>query len=201
MTPRPRETSDQEILAATARVMRRIGPAQLTLADIAREAGVVPATLIQRFRTKRNLLLATCRSGNDNLARQFAAARAKYQSPLKALIELYVECSSFASSPQDLANGLAYLQIDLTDSDFRAAALGQFRRLERETKTLLDEAVAAGELRPCNTRSLSRLMQTTYNGSLLAWAIYRKGVLASWVRADITFLLRPFLRSSKISEG
>src|SRR6266705_415794 len=56
MSPRPRETSDEEILAAAARVMQRRSPAELTLADVAREAGVVPATLIQRFGTKRGLL-------------------------------------------------------------------------------------------------------------------------------------------------
>ena len=36
--------------------MQRLGPTQLTLADVAKEAGVVPATLIQRFGTKRGLL-------------------------------------------------------------------------------------------------------------------------------------------------
>ncbi len=60
MCPRPRETSDEEILDATARVMQRLGPTQLTLADVAKEAGVVPATLIQRFGTKRGLLLTLC---------------------------------------------------------------------------------------------------------------------------------------------
>ena len=38
---------------ATMRVMQRRSPVDLTLADVAREAGVVPATLIQRFGTKR----------------------------------------------------------------------------------------------------------------------------------------------------
>ncbi|HEY2545383.1 MAG TPA: helix-turn-helix domain-containing protein, partial [Candidatus Acidoferrum sp.] len=76
MSPRPRETSDEQILAATARVMQRRSPTQLTLSDVAKEAGVVPATLIQRFGTKRGLLLAMCRTAPESTPQQFAAGRA-----------------------------------------------------------------------------------------------------------------------------
>ena len=104
----------------TARVMQRRSPTQLTLADVAKEAGVVPATLIQRFGTKRGLLLAMCRTAPTSVPQQFAVARAKYKSPLKTLVELYAECTAFASTPEAMANSLAYLQIDLTDPDFHA---------------------------------------------------------------------------------
>jgi AcrR family transcriptional regulator len=100
---------------ATMRVMQRRSPVDLTLADVAKEAGVVPATLIQRFGTKRGLLLAACRTAPGGVPEQFGAARAKYGSPLKSLIELYAECSGFASTPEAMANGLAYLQVDLID--------------------------------------------------------------------------------------
>lgn len=192
MSPRPRETSDQEILAAAARVMQRIGPARFTLADVAKEAGVVPATLIQRFRTKRSLLLAVCRSTTIDVTAQFAAALQKHKSPLKTLIELYGECTSFAPSPEELANGLAYLQIDLTDEEFRVLALRQFREIRSATEKLLDEAVAARVLSPCNTHSLARLMQSVFNGSMIAWGIYREGSIAAWVRRDIESLLAPY---------
>ena len=194
MSPRPRETSDAEILAATARVMQRLSPTQLTLADIAKEAGVVPATLIQRFGTKRGLLLALCSTAPGGVPQQFAAARAKHKSPLKALIELYAECTAFAPTPKAMANGLAYLQIDLVDPDFHAITLAQFRALRDETQKLLDEAVAAGELRKCDTAQLARLIQHVNGGAMLSWAIYREGSVASWVRRDLEALLRPYRR-------
>jgi len=194
MSPRPRQTSDEEILAATARVMQRRSPTQLTLADVAREAGVVPATLIQRFRTKRGLLLAVCSTAPGSVAQQFAAARAKHKSPLKTLIELYADCTSFAPTPEAMANGLAYLQIDLTDPDFHAITLAQFRALREQTRILLDQAVAARELRKCDTAKLARLIQHLNGGAMLAWAVYREGSVASWVRAELVALLRPYLR-------
>jgi AcrR family transcriptional regulator len=195
MSPRPRETTDEAILAATARVMQRRSPADLTLADVAKEAGVVPATLIQRFGTKRALLLATVKTAPASVPSQFAAARAKYASPLQALIELFVDCTGFASTPEALANGLAYLQIDLTDPDFRAITLAQFKAIRRETRKLLDAAVAARELLPCDTAELARLIQQVNGGSMIDWAVFRQGTLSNWVRHDLETLLRP-LRTS-----
>jgi AcrR family transcriptional regulator len=196
MSPRPRETSDAEILAATARVMQRRGPADLTLADVAKEAGVVPATLIQRFGTKRNLLLTTCKTGTADVTAQFAA-RAKFKSPLKALVELYVACSGFAATPESMANGLAYLQNDLTDPEFRAVTLAQFKALRAETRKLLDAAVAARELVHCDTAALARLIQQVNGGSMLDWAVFREGTLASWIRRDLEVLLRPYQRRKR----
>jgi AcrR family transcriptional regulator len=196
MSPRPRETSDEELLAATGRVMQRLSPTQLTLVEVAREAGVVPATLIQRFGTKRGLLLAACRSAPSSVPQQFAAAREKYGSPLKTLIELFVECSGFASTPESMANGLAYLQIDLTDPEFHAITLAQFTAIRDETKKLLDDALAARELKPCNTGELARLIQQVNGGGMLDWAVYRKGPLAAWIRRSLEALLEPY-RSRK----
>jgi AcrR family transcriptional regulator len=193
MSPRPRETSDEAILAAATRVMRHRSPVELTLADIAKEAGVVPATLIQRFGTKRGLLLAVCRSAPSGVPQQFAAAREKYGSPLRTLIELFVECSGFAATPESLANGLAYLQIDLTDREFHAITLAQFTAFRDETKKLLDDAVAARELKPCDTAELARLVQEVNGGAMLDWAVYRKGSLAAWIRRSLESLLASYL--------
>ena len=199
MSPRPRETSDQEILAATGRAMQKYSPTQLTLAHVAKEAGVVPATLIQRFGTKRNLLLTMCRTAPAGASQQFAAGRAKYKSPLKALVELYVECSGFASTPESMANGLAYLQNDLTDPDFRAVTLAQFKVVRAETKKILDEAVAARELVKCDTAELARLIQQVNGGSMLDWAVFREGTLALWLRRDLEALLKPYRQTPKTS--
>jgi AcrR family transcriptional regulator len=197
MSPRPRETSNAEILAATARVMQRRSPADLTLADVAQEAGVVPATLIQRFGTKRGLLLATVKTAPASVPQQFAAARAKHKSPIKALVELFVECSGFASTPESMANGLAYLQIDLTDPEFRAITLAQFRAIREETRKLLDESVGAREIVKCDTARLARLIQQVNGGSMLDWAIFREGSLAAWIRRDLEALLLPYRQSRK----
>jgi len=192
MSPRPRETSDAEILAAAARVMQRRSPVELTLADVAKEAGVVPATIIQRFGTKRELLLANCKAWTADVAGQFARARVKYGSPLKTLVELLVESSGFAATPESIANFLAYLQIDLTDPEFHAVLLVQFVAMRDQTKKLLDDAIGARELKPCDTTQLARMVQQVNGGAMFDWAVYRKGPLAAWIRRSLQALLAPY---------
>src|ERR1700691_224965 len=192
MSPRPRQTSDAQILAAAARVMQRRSPVELTLAAVAKEAGVVPATIIQRFGTKRELLLANCKAWTADVSGQFAAARAKYRSPLKALVELFVAGSGFAATPESMANFLAYLQIDLSDPEFRAVLLQQFVTTRNETKKLLHEAIAARELKPCDTAALAQLVQQANGGAMLDWAVYRNGPLAAWIRRSLEALLAPY---------
>ena len=46
MSPRPRQASDEDILKAAFRAIARLGPAKLTLADVAGEAGLSAAALV-----------------------------------------------------------------------------------------------------------------------------------------------------------
>ena len=62
MSPRPRKVSDEEVFAAAHRATNRLAPSELTLAEIAAEAGVTAGALAQRFGSKRELLLALARA-------------------------------------------------------------------------------------------------------------------------------------------
>src|SRR5216117_3390307 len=108
MSPRPRATSDADILSATYRVVSRLGP-NLTLADVAKEAGVSPATLVQRFGSKRGLLLALASTAAGGLSQEFARLRAKSRSALGAVIGAGDCMAAMAESPQTFANSLAFL--------------------------------------------------------------------------------------------
>jgi AcrR family transcriptional regulator len=189
---RPRTASDDEILAGTGRAIGRIGPSRLTLADVAAEVGLAPATLVQRFGSKRGLLLAFSARGAPVVHEAFAAARAAYSSPLAALRAALVGMTHGVATPAELANHLALLQIDLSDPDFHRHALDQARAVRDEIRALLDVAVTTGELAACDTARLARAVQATYNGALVTWAIFREGTVADWLDEDLAWLLRPF---------
>jgi AcrR family transcriptional regulator len=193
MSPRPRSTSDADLLMAAARVVSRIGPSRLTLADVAGEAGVSPATLVQRFGSKRGLLLALVRLAPDTVAEEFAKLRAAHPSPLAALRATADCVAGMAATPGELANHLAFLVMDLTDPDFHRPALEHARAFVAELKALLDDAVAGGELKRCETAGLARLVQELINGALVTWAIFREGTAQQWVRLDLEALLAPYL--------
>lgn len=192
MSARPRTATDATILAATARALSQVGPARLTLADVAREVGLVPATLVQRFGSKRGLLLAFAALGTEAVVTTFAAARDATDSPLEAMISALIALTDEIGTPEALAHYLAFLQIDLSDAEFREHTLAQARAMREEIRVLLDGAVRAGELVRCQTMRVSRAVQATYNGSLVTWAVAREGALADWLREDLDLMLLPY---------
>ena len=190
---RRKTTPDSDVVMATIRVVSRLGPARLTLAEVAREAGLAPATLLQRFGSKRGLLLAVAEQGAGGAAECFARLRAAHRSPLAALLAALEEMACLCESPEALANNLAFLEIDLTDPDFHRLALQNSRQTLAGYRALLDDAVAAGEIAPCNTARMARALSATAGGSLLNWAILREGTVTEWLRADVETLLGPLM--------
>jgi AcrR family transcriptional regulator len=189
------------VLTAASRAIGRLGPGRLTLADVAREAGLAPATLVQRFGSKRGLLLALVEFGLAGVDGCFAAVRAAHRSPLVALVAAATDMTRQMKSPEELANGLAFLQMDISDPEFRRVAVESARRIQAGYEHLLDEAVAAGELPPCDTARLARGVNAVAGGSLIAWAILRVGSAERWVRHDLETLLEPYRRVSRAAQA
>ena len=192
MSPRPRTIPDASILDATARMISRVGPVRLTLADVGDEVGLAPATLLQRFGSKRGLLLALVAQSVDAIPSAFERIRASHESALEAAIAAASHMAEHVRTPEELANNLAFFQIDLRDADFHRLALEHSRRIRAGYQALLDEATSARELAPCDTVALASALQAVVAGSLLNWAIHREGSVTAWVRADLETLVAPY---------
>jgi AcrR family transcriptional regulator len=192
MSPRPRQATDEDMLRATFRAIMRLGPARLTLADVAGEAGVSAPAVVQRFGSKRGLLLAAAADAAGGSDYIFPALRARYPSPRAALLGL-AECMTLmGSTPSAVANTLAFLHLDLTDADFHRHAVVRAEGMDGGLRALVEDAIEAGELRRCDAGRLARALQATLNGSLLNWAVQRRGRLASWIRRDLQTVLDPY---------
>jgi AcrR family transcriptional regulator len=194
--PRPRTATDADILQGAIRAISRVGPGRLTLAEVGREVGLSPATLLQRFGSKRGLLLALAQHAAGSIDACFAQVRRATGSPLDALMAAATEMVRHVESPEALANHLAFLQIDLSDPEFHALALAGGRRTLAGYEELLREAMAAGELAPCDVAQLARAIQAITGGSLINWAIHRDGTVLEWVRGDLDVLLAPYRQHS-----
>jgi AcrR family transcriptional regulator len=192
---RPRKVSDDEVFAAAYRAMTRLSPSELTLAAIASEAGVTAGALVQRFGSRRDLLLALSGRYSSGTAEMFAGLRQSARSPL-ATLRAYGAClSQMAVSPAALARSLSYLQIDLTDPDFRKHLQVQARATRAELQALVAAAVAARELSPrADPKRLARLIEAVLAGSMMAWAHYQEGSAADWMRDDLEAVLAPYLK-------
>jgi AcrR family transcriptional regulator len=188
---RQKLTSDADVIAATVRVVSRIGPGRLTLAEVAKEAGLAPATLVQRFGSKRGLLLAVARTGANGTQECFARIRSKHKSPLKALLASLEEMTALCETPEMMANNLAFLEIDLTDPEFHKLALDGARATLAGYRALLNEAMKTGEIVPCDTARVARALSAMCGGSMLNWAILREGKAAKFLRQDIEVIIGP----------
>ncbi|HEY4213665.1 MAG TPA: helix-turn-helix domain-containing protein [Steroidobacteraceae bacterium] len=193
MSPRQRKVEDLDVFAALVRVMQRRGPEELTLREVAAEAGLTAGALVQRFGSKRAMLLAHARhvaaTGDTGVAVPEPSS-----SPLDALRSVAAMYAELADSPRAAVRNLAYLLNDLGDAVLRRHLLRLSRTARAWYEQLLTEAVAAGELRGVtDVQALGRLVETTLRGSILCWALYREGAAADWLRADLDALLRPYL--------
>jgi AcrR family transcriptional regulator len=202
VSPRPRKVTDEEVFAATHRAVNRLAPNELTLAEIAKEAGVTAGALAQRFGSKRQLLLDLSRAAAGSTGDFIAQLKAAHRSPLAA-VRAYAECmAQLAQSPAALARNLAYLQIDLADPEFREQLTVQAKATRAGLRDLLETAVQAGELgRGTNVAALARTVEAMVNGSLMTWAFYHDGPAERWIRDDVNLVLQPYLAKRRATRS
>ncbi|WP_100449159.1 TetR/AcrR family transcriptional regulator [Glycomyces xiaoerkulensis] len=192
MAGRPRGLDDAVILRRAAEVIGRVGPAGLTLTAVADEVGLVPGTLVQRFGSKHGLLVALARQSAQDADAMYERLRQGHASPLTALAALAADAMAPMSTPETFANHLAFLCMDLTDPRLHEHALAIHRAQGRAVRTLLTEAVAAGELRAgTDTAALAASVQASIAGTGLVWALDRQGALPQRLRREIRSLLSP----------
>ena len=194
MSPRPRKVSDDEVFAAAYRAMNRLSPSELTLAEVAAEAGVTAGALVQRFGSKHKLMVALAEGVAASAGQFIRSLCEKHDSPLAAIRD-YGDCmAEMAATPEHLVRSIAYLVGDIADPELRRHLLVQSRATRSGIRELLDAAVARGELiRDTDTARLARTLETVIGGSLLSWAVYREGKAKKWVREHVEAVLAPSL--------
>jgi len=194
MPDRRQKVTDDDVFAAAQRVMSRRGPHELTLADIASEAGLTPGRLVQRFGSKRAMLVALSERFAGSAGPVFAALRREHGSPL-ATLRAYARCmADLAPTPDALLRNLAYLQGDLADDVLRGHLVENARAARQEIAALLDAAIAEKELGSgVDVQALARTVEVVISGSLMAWATYREGAAPDWIAHDLDAVLSAYV--------
>ncbi|GAA2792946.1 TetR/AcrR family transcriptional regulator [Saccharopolyspora taberi] len=188
MSPRPLAFTDDQLLDAAAAAIAEIGPARLTLADVADRTGASPATLIKRFGSKKGLLAAL----NTRAAGTVGEAFRRRGTPLARLEAALTGLAGGIDTHQQMAHHVAFLLMDLTDPELhdhtRAFAAG----LRAEVRRVLQEAADSGQLHCPDLDELADAVVTAYHGSLITWAIEPEGTLTDRLRRRLRFTLAPF---------
>ena len=198
MSPRPRTVEDSAILEAAVNVLGRIGPDRMTLADVGEAAGLSAATLVQRFGSKRDLLLSVLKFTTDGLEQRFESAIRNSESPLEAIFAAAMDRIPTASA-EEIANMLSFYLSDFGDPDFRALAVENSTRAIAGFKRMLDEAVVEGEIAESyvDTTQLAETIYSLVMGTLVTWTVTGEGTYRSKIRNELDVLLRPFRRGPR----
>src|SRR4051794_40616849 len=169
------------------------GPS-MTLAEVGRQVGVSAATVVQRFGTKRELMRRVIRL---RTARVAAVDFVGEGDPITRLVEGLSGLTAWMETKEHVANYMAVLHSDLGDPEFRALATAQFRSHREVIAGVLHEAIAVGQMKPCDTLVVARLMETTMLGAQESWAIEPEGELSDWVARCLRRCLAPWLAADE----
>src|SRR6185437_3426430 len=126
MSPRRRKAEDLDVFAALVRVMLRRGPEELTLREVAAEAGLTAGALVQRFGSKRAMVLAHARHAAAT-GDAGGAVPPRTTSPLDTLRSVTEMYAQLGESPRAAIRNLAYLLNDLGDAALRRHLLRMSR--------------------------------------------------------------------------
>ncbi|MFG2989223.1 TetR/AcrR family transcriptional regulator [Streptomyces sp. NPDC048257] len=185
------------ILRATAEVMGQVGPSGLTLAAVARQVGLVPGTLVQRFGSKRGLMLALADQSVRDADALPGRVREEQDSALGALAALITQWTAPMVTPETFAHHLAFLCMDLADPELHERALAVHRAQRRAIGTLLADAVSEGELAAAtDVEALTATVQAVTSGAGLTWALDRRGSLVERVRHELDTVLAPHVTAT-----
>ena len=190
---RPRKIDDAALIAAFYRVHLRKGPTSWTLADVASEAGVVPATLVLRFRSKIGMMAAAIDIGAEELAGLAQRSLQQVESPLAALHATIPILARGIENPAMMANSLAQLHVELSHEELRPRVQAYTARIVDVFQRLVSAAIQAGELEGIAADELGKIIYTTWSGALVTYAISGGGPLTEWVSAAIDHVLGPYV--------
>lgn len=179
--PRTKTIPDEDVLAAVIRVFVAIGPSSFTLAAVAAETGLAPATLVQRFGNKRGLLIAAWRWSNDQLAARLSGISGKAATQDRLIDEL-TELAEGFGDPASMADQLVILAEDLRDPELAAIAAERTEMIRAFARRCLPRT----KLRPA---SAGRLIEAMWHGSIIQAAIDRNQDVPKQVRRNLTAIV------------
>jgi AcrR family transcriptional regulator len=173
--PRTKIVSDDAVLESAYRLIHEDGPEALTFANVGERCGLSPSTLVQRFKSKADLVQATLLRAWDQLDAKTAALDAAMPRSPAGAVKLLVKLSGNYGGIEAFANGLLVLREDLRDPVLRARGAKWKRVLCRALDDRLGNA----------PRDSGLLMAAAWQGALVWWGFDPRGDVADFVEARL----------------
>lgn len=183
----PKKTiDDDQVLEKALLVISEKGPETFTLADVGKAVGLAPATLMQRFGSKRALLIKAAKYVPAKLKGDLAKLKAKALPWDEELMILLSDVPEGLGNRQDIANSLGLLKLDMIDPELHPIARELMERLRTRIKELLEQAKLKGEL-VSNTAvdELAWELDALRHGLVIQWTLSGTGSLQDWLKKGL----------------
>jgi AcrR family transcriptional regulator len=187
---RPRGIADEELLAAAQSLLYEVGPAAFTLEKAAARAGVSAATLIKRFGSKRQLLLALNRRWVASIGPGLAAATEGQPTALGRLRAAALWGFADLDSPANATTQLGALALDFQDERMRDLLVAGWQTIDAHLGRLAQDAIDAGELSGrLPAGQVARILRAIAEGTSVGWSVAPEGSLLARLKADVDAVL------------
>lgn len=173
---RKKQQSDEELLDALMPTLFSKGPRDFTLAEVGAAAGVVPATLLQRFGSKQGLVVAALKLANRRnfeLLDQFPVGRGA-----EAIIRIFLDRTAGPEHENLVGNQMLWLRENLMDPDVSAVSREYFA----EFRLALSERMP--DL-PIPQEEAVLLVESVWHGSIIQWSVSGSGHLRDHVERNL----------------
>lgn len=192
---RPRSISSQDILAAAYDLIMDIGPSKLTFERLGEKVGLVPAALVRRFKSKKQLMLEIDQYALELTNKEVFKAMSEARSPIEAIIVQFITEMKFATTIERFANGQEFLLYDFRDSDLYTNYRLTFERRHLQIVQLLVRAQEDGLLTGIdNFNQLARHLEIVVHGIGHVWAMTGEYTIDEYIRRYVNLALKPYIR-------
>ena len=183
--PRRKQVPDAEVLDVALDVLHARGPQACTFAALAEASSLAPATLVQRFGTKADLLRRVLLHAWDRLERRTTELGSSAErTPAGAVAFLVALSEQYGGGIDSYADALLVLREDLLDPEVRRRGADWRRALAGVLDACLD-----GD----GPRGLGDVVATYWQGVLLWWSFDPREPVTAHVERELTRFLATVL--------
>lgn len=189
--PQKKLINDETVLEKALLVISEHGPDNFTLADIGKAVGLAPATLMQRFGSKQQLLVLAAKQANIKMKHDLEALKEQQLPWDKELMLLLIGVPDGFGSRQEIANSLSVLKLDMVDPELHPIARTLFDRLRKRIHELLLLGQKSKQLNPSIDTKITTLeLDALRHGLVIQWTLSGKGNLRTWMESGFKNYLK-----------
>lgn len=183
--------SDEQVLEKALPAISQHGAETFTLQNISEVVGLSPATLLQRFGSKQQLLIRAAKHATAKLQKDLRNLQNKNLSWDTELLSLLCAVPENFGSRENIASSLSLLKLDIIDKELHPTARKLFQQLRLRIYELLILAKNCGDISPStNINAMTWELDAIRHGLVIQWALSGKGSLQRWLKDGLLNYLK-----------